>query len=81
MSSKAVGYTYNLSTLWVFVHEGRSSDMVPHLSRCHCKDDGLKQQQGKSLNTDQFPERRTELTRFIYTITDVCVQAKKYTCC
>jgi len=33
--------TYHLTGLWIFMHKRRASDVVPHLARCHCKNDGL----------------------------------------
>jgi len=33
--------TYHLTGLRIFMHKWRASDVVPHLARCHCKNDGL----------------------------------------
>jgi len=43
MLQKSAKYwsTYHLTGLWIFMHKRRATDMVPHLARRHCKNDGL----------------------------------------
>lgn len=38
--------SYHLSILGVLVGIGWTSDVIPHLTRCHCKDDALAQSKG-----------------------------------
>lgn len=39
--------TYHLSILGVFVSVGRSSDVIPHLTGSHCKNNTLSQSGGE----------------------------------
>jgi len=32
---------YRLTSLWIFMHKWRATNMVPHLTRRHCEDDCL----------------------------------------
>lgn len=43
---KKISDSYHLSILGVFVGVGRTSDVIPHLTRCHRKNYTLSQSEG-----------------------------------
>lgn len=50
--------SYHLSILGVFVGVGRTSDVIPHLTRCHRKNYTLTQSEGER-ETDTEGQRQT----------------------
>jgi len=53
---------YRLTSLWIFMHKWRATNMVPHLTRRHCEDDCL-------LATKQIISQRLRKNQSYNTVT------------